>query len=136
MNQDKYRIEYRVLFCKNIKDLTQINTRNVTVGLEYVYYIYLFICITNIQPTSEPDEKLPIQRCRWTFQEDQLLLQLVRTHCLTCYKTLAKHMEGKKPAQVYFKLRHLKQLYETHKDDTRVYNMNKKWFQYFKSCNC
>ncbi|CAL6062837.1 SANT/Myb_domain [Hexamita inflata] len=92
--------------------------------------------ITNIQPTSEPDEKLPIQRCRWTFQEDQLLLQLVRTHGLTCYKTLAKHMEGKKPAQVYFKLRHLKQLYETHKDDTRVYNMNKKWFQYFKSCNC
>ncbi|CAL5996589.1 SANT/Myb_domain [Hexamita inflata] len=78
------------------------------------------------QQTSESRAK----RSRWTSQEDQKLLQLVKKHGVRSYAFLAEQMQDKQPDQVYFKIRYLKQLYQNSKEDSRVCNQYRDWFSF------
>ncbi|CAL6062840.1 SANT/Myb_domain [Hexamita inflata] len=82
------------------------------------------------QQTSESR----VKRSRWTNQEDQKLLQLVKKHGVRSYAFLAEQMQDKLPDQVYFKIRYLKQLYQNSREDSRVCNQYRDWFSFLSQC--
>ncbi|CAL5998445.1 SANT/Myb_domain [Hexamita inflata] len=84
--------------------------------------------------TQQPALESKTKRSRWTSQEDQKLLQLVKKHGVRSYAFLAEQMQDKLPDQVYFKIRYLKQLYQNSKEDSRVCNQYKDWFSFLSQC--
>ncbi|CAL5995429.1 SANT/Myb_domain [Hexamita inflata] len=85
--------------------------------------------ITNIN--SKQTHKY-IQRARWSYQEDQDLLELVKQFGITSYAAIYENMPHKYKDQIYFRIRYLRNQFRLNRT---CCTMNQKWFEFFLQNN-
>ncbi|CAL5973493.1 SANT/Myb_domain [Hexamita inflata] len=68
------------------------------------------------------------QRARWSYQEDQDLLQLVKHFGLCNYAALYENMPHKYKDQIYFRIRYLRNQFRINGNRC---TMNRQWLEFF-----
>ncbi|CAL5984937.1 SANT/Myb_domain [Hexamita inflata] len=87
--------------------------------------------ITNASINSKSTHKY-IQRARWSYQEDQDLLELVKQFGITSYAAIYESMPHKYKDQIYFRIRYLRNQFRFNRT---CCTMNQKWFEFFLQNN-
>ncbi|CAL5985136.1 SANT/Myb_domain [Hexamita inflata] len=69
-----------------------------------------------------------IQRARWSYEEDQELLELVKQFGISSYAAIYQNMKHKYKDQIYFRIRYLRNQFRLNRDRC---TMNRQWFEFF-----